>query len=80
MTEQEAISWVEDRDCVICRKQSCENCKTSEALDMAVKALEKQIPKKKHKYQGYRCVCGGEVAKNQRYCEYCGQRLLDWSE
>lgn len=43
-------------------------------------ALEKQIPKEKHKYMGYRCVCGEEVAKNQRYCEYCGQKLLDWSE
>ncbi len=39
---------------------------------------EKQIPKKKHKYMGYRCVCGTEVAKNQKYCDDCGQRLLDW--
>lgn len=50
------------------------------ALKMAIEALEKQIPKRKQKYQGYRCVCGEEVAKNQRYCEYCGQALLDWEE
>lgn len=50
------------------------------ADEMILAALEKQIPKPKHKYMGYRCVCGEEVAKNQRFCEYCGQRLLDWSE
>lgn len=43
-------------------------------------ALKKQIAVPKHKYKGYRCICGEEVAKNQRYCEYCGQKLLDWSE
>lgn len=43
-------------------------------------AYEKQIPKRKHKYLGYRCICSEQVAKNQKYCEYCGQRLLDWSE
>lgn len=51
-----------------------------EAFKMGIKALEKQIPKKKHKYTGYRCVCGNLVGKNQRYCESCGQSLLDWSE
>lgn len=50
------------------------------ATELAFKCLEKQIPKPKHKYMGYRCVCGEEVAKNQAYCEYCGQRLLDWSD
>lgn len=45
-------------------------------------ALEKQIPVKKHKYMGYRCICGKEVARDQDYCEYCGQKLLPilWSE
>lgn len=41
---------------------------------------EKQIPKKKHKYMGYRCICSAEVAKNQKYCDECGQRLFDWEE
>lgn len=49
--------------------------KAEEVLETAIEALDKQIPKKKHKYMGYRCVCGNEVAKNQAYCEYCGQRL-----
>lgn len=49
-----------------------------EALRMGMDALEKQVEKKKHKYVGYRCVCGEEVAKNQRFCEYCGQKLMDW--
>lgn len=50
------------------------------ACDIGIDAINKQIPQKKHKYMGYRCICGEEVAKNQRYCEYCGQALLDWEE
>lgn len=50
------------------------------ALRYAIEALEKQIPIPKHKYMGFRCICGKEVAKNQDYCEYCGQKLLPWKE
>lgn len=52
-----------------------ESYTAQEWFDCIGEALEKQVPKKKHKYKGFRCVCGKEVAKNQAYCEYCGQRL-----
>lgn len=59
--------------------ENCDGCGRRkddiESFEMAINALEKQIPKPKHKYNGYRCVCGEQVAKNQDYCEYCGQRL-----
>lgn len=45
-----------------------------------IAALQKQKAMGKHKYMGYRCICGEEVAKNQDYCEYCGQRLLKWED
>lgn len=50
------------------------------AKEILGQLVERSTAKRKHKYQGYRCVCGEEVAKNQRYCEYCGQELLDWDE
>lgn len=85
MTYEEAKEVVSD--CIKHEGYSCD-CKFSRectsdkktALKKAFEALGKQIPKRKRKYQGYRCVCGEEVAKNQRYCEYCGQALLDWGE
>lgn len=56
--------------------EQCEECNIRAIKD----ALEKQIPKSKHKYQGYRCVCGQEVAKNQAFCEYCGQALFPYDD
>ena len=57
-----------------------------EALEMAVKALEKQIPKKlihiirNEKVVGYRCpACTANAVGSGFYCWYCGQ-ALDWSE
>lgn len=62
-----------------------------ESVDMAVHALEKQIPKKvvKGGKQSYKCPCCGECAKTQTgdsfidyrldYCDGCGQKL-DWSD
>ena len=56
------------------------------ALDMAVAALEKQIPKKRHKnYEGYSavwCDCGwylGKQEEGKKYCPNCGQ-AIDWSD
>ena len=63
-----------------------------EALDMAIEALEKQIPKKPMaikipaKWGGhdYRCpVCATRVFE-QSYCMSCGQAIdcsdIDWSD
>lgn len=52
----------------------------AEALNNAITALGYRIDKPKHKYEGIRCVCGSIVASKQRFCEDCGQKLLDWKE
>lgn len=54
------------------------------ALDMAIEALEKQIPRKPtideydDETYSYICLCGAEVEENQAYCDVCGQ-MIDWS-
>lgn len=55
------------------------------AMDKAISALEKQMPKRVHKnYDGLSarwCECGGYVATpihGYKYCPYCGQ-AIDWS-
>lgn len=81
MTYEEAIKEIRKFErCHYEKPNGDADLKVYEAVEKAIEAIEKQIPKKKHKYQGYRCICGEEVAKNQRYCEYCGQQLLDWSK
>lgn len=77
MTREEAISELEY---IWIYVVEFKDERTTKAFNIAIEDMEKQIPKMKHKYQGYRCICGEEVAKNQRYCEYCGQHLLDWEE
>lgn len=47
------------------------------ALDMAIEALEKQIPKKKKKRN--ECPECGYSYAFEEYCPYCGQ-ALDWSD
>ena len=56
---------------------------TYEAVDMAIQALEKQIPKKPKtddRYVMYICPrCNEFIKINKNYCMNCGQKL-DWSE
>lgn len=54
------------------------------ARDLAIKALEKQIPKKPDftedkEFALCPCCNGNGLADKQKYCDNCGQRL-DWSE
>lgn len=55
------------------------------ALDMAIEALEKQVPKKvaadiyDDGEVSHICLCGAEVEENQAYCDVCGQ-MIDWSD
>lgn len=55
------------------------------AFDVAISALEKQIPTKPcipfdSIHQEYECpMCPHKVDKTQLYCDKCGQ-ALDWSE
>lgn len=63
----------------------------SKAFDMAIKALEKQIPKKpvfeeytdKHEDGCWTCpVCGGTIGVydlRDNWCSDCGT-MMDWSE
>ena len=58
-------------------------CAQNIAIEMAINALEKQIPKKptKDKYVpelDFCPECGTEVT-NCNYCPHCGQNI-DWSE
>ena len=86
MTSEEAISYIScalSGGCYqVCSDQHHTECDKYViiAAELAIEALEKQIPKPKHKCMGYRCVCGELVGKNQDYCEYCGQALLPYEE
>jgi rubrerythrin len=57
-------------------------------IDLAISALEKQMPEKPIEAtwdyeKGYECpICGYVVKQNQKYCSTCGQKLetdIDWS-
>ena len=99
MTPKEAIKQLEmDRE--LCRfnpmtgecEPMNEDCrKTADALDIAIEALEKQIPKKPkiigeypltsmYDYWGYECPCCGNplIDYPDHHCK-CGQ-ILNWSE
>lgn len=55
------------------------------AYNMAIEALEKQIPQKVVRRDGnYNCpACGKPAmavsARKKKYCDFCGQ-AIDWSE
>lgn len=83
MTENEAIKELHEirpRGGIIPQKRA-------EALDIAIQALEKQIPKKPNKCIGFTkslfvCpTCGRKqpIMYEQYYCKECGQKL-DWSD
>ena len=91
LIEKECINRDCDRDCANCDiVQNVEDL--NNAYNIAINALEKQIPKKvnlRHirKYDGYddgECPnCGMSVSRecdgNDVFCPDCGQKL-DWSD
>lgn len=90
MTEQEAISCMEADKEYLTDMKICDG----EEMDMAIKALEKQIPKKPiihtNDIDRLACcpVCDSNVdwtyegfwrKGNPKYCRECGQ-AIDWSD
>ena len=81
-----------------CNEKLCDNCDLCYAqgnagehiksIEIAIQALEKQIPKKPNKnfekFSGVWCYCGkyfgkGYFVDKPIYCLNCGQKL-DWSD
>lgn len=95
MTEKEAIKVIRkelhsycESSGIDCFNSDCENCKIIVAYEKAIKALEKQIPKKTKQDEEYPLgricpVCYTYlsnvqfVPSNYHYCKNCGQ-ALDW--
>lgn len=86
MTPNEAIRRIKEHNEIHSKKERGFAILITKALDMAVEALEKQIPKKPD-YEDYdaKCpVCGHEFENNVNdwgcsFCQGCGQKL-DWSD
>ena len=82
MTENKAIEFIKERIALIDSNYT-DILDYKEALQISVKALEKQIPQKPKtddRYVIYICPCCNNLIKLcKNYCEYCGQKL-DWSE
>ena len=95
MTESEAVEKLKNMRLFMQIEDKSNDFKFAEddykANEMAIQALEKQIPKKvvKDRKRSYKCPCCGESAKTETgdsfidyrldYCDSCGQKL-DWSD
>lgn len=91
MTNKEAIEILQGRKSCVDVDEYCGNSGATcdmcdKAFDMAIEALEKQIPKKprlvEDKY--YECACFNNLAfkfesPGLPYCLSCGQKL-DWGD
>ena len=77
-------------DCLKADKEYLTDMKIcdGEEMDIVIKALEKQVPKKPHKnfekFSGVWCSCGKYLGKGcfvdkPNYCMDCGQKL-DWGD
>ena len=74
MTESEAIKTIQLDICNGC--ECIENCITNQCeYFLAIKALEKQIPKKRNSYNCPVCSHYFEDGECFTYCPECGQRL-----
>lgn len=86
MTESEKLieNEAEAIDCLKSNKPTSGYLMLQESIDMAIKALEKQIPKKPDftedkEFTLCPCCNGNGLADKQEYCDNCGQKL-DWSD
>lgn len=88
MTAKEAIEYLSGRYLVVgskCNPPEDECKKHNEVVDMAIKALKKQVPKRYEShaekiYTYVRCsTCYTILNCGQKYCDNCGQ-AIDWSD
>ena len=87
MTESEAVEKLKNMRLFMKIEDEHNDCKFTEddynANEMAIQALEKQIPKKPNtddRYVMYICPCCNDFVKvSHNYCQNCGQKL-DWSD
>jgi hypothetical protein len=96
MTESEAVEYLKNRYLVVGSRvnggeKGIKRCEQhNESIDMAIQALEKQIPKRpiKSKEQRIRyvntyycptCNLGFTGFNIAKWCYHCGQKL-DWSD
>ena len=77
MTESEKIILNEEEaiECLKINKPTSGYMMLQEAVDMAIQALEKQIPKKRDSYSCPICSHYFEDGECFTYCPECGQRL-----
>ena len=87
MTESEKIihNEAEAIECLKINKPTSGYMMLQESIDMAIRALEKQIPKKPYKdnengiYEKEYCpICHRSLFPNDHHC-ICGQ-AIDWSD
>lgn len=91
MTPKEAIRRIKQHNEIHSRKEQHFAVHITEALNMAVDALEKQIPKRPNKIgypidsdtdplvYGYCPCCNTHRDSSKGFCDNCGQSL-DWSD
>lgn len=93
MDNKEAIARIKEHKEIHFAKEYPFAIKITEALEMAIEALEKQTPRMPQEYGKYEFLCpccaeklGVEVEDiciyqmtPPKYCDNCGQ-ALDWSE
>ena len=77
MTESEKLIHNEEEaiDCLKSNKPTTGYMMLQEAVDFAIQALEKQIPKKRDSYNCPVCSHYFEDGECFTYCPECGQRL-----
>lgn len=77
MQIKEAIGWLKEmrKDVSLSKSEKSQQTK-NEAIDMAIEALDKQIPKP-FIWEGGNPVCPvcGEEVWDMEWCNYCGQML-----
>ena len=73
MDAKEAIIRIEDHNRIHFAKEYPRAIKITEALEMAVKALEKQVPKKPTKLGSKLLIGAGWTYKCPTCCSVCGE-------